>query len=160
MYKTSFSSQVTDWSKIEIIAGAHDILNKEGTEQTFYVVNARLYEEYYALSIKPYYLNDIAVLTLDREPIINENVKFAPLATSIKWNKEAGLTPTVAGWGSIFNGGFSVTVLNEVNVTIKHIDECAKRYELRNPQDSYICTVLSPKDSCTVSLLVRFKLDF
>ena len=129
-------------------------MNKKGTEQTFYAVNARLYEEYYANAIKPYYLDDIAVLTLDREPEINENVKFAPLATSIKWNNEAGLTPTVAGWGSTFNRGQYSPVLNEVNVTIKPIDECAERYKLRNPQDSYICTELSTKDSCTVSLLV------
>ena len=153
-------SEYVDWSEIEIVAGAHDFLNKKGTEQTFYAVNARLYEEYYANSIRPYYLNDIAVLTLDREPIINENVKFAPLATSIKWNKEAGLTPTVAGWGSTSNFGGYTPVLNEVNVTIKPIDECAERYKLRNPQDSYICTELSTKDSCTVSLLVRHELDF
>ena len=59
----------------------------------------------------------------------------------------------MAGWGSTFNRGQYSPVLNEVNVTIKHIDECAKRYELRNPQDSYICTELSTKDSCTVCLL-------
>ena len=135
-------------------------MNKKGTEQTFYAVNARLYEEYYANSFTPKFLNDIAVLTLDREPIINENVKFAPLATSIKWNNEAGLTPTVAGWGSTSNFGGYTPVLNEVNVTIKPINECAKRYEERNPQDSYICTELSTKDSCTVSLLVRHGLDF
>jgi len=141
---------INDWKDMEILLGAHDVSKDENSRQSFNIVKAKRHESYITESPRPPFLNDIAILTLDRTPIINEFVSYAPLSKSTKWNEDVGLKATVVGWGLTKNVQNSASnVLLETQVTIKSAQECKDDfYTERSPKDSFICTKLSREDSC------------
>ena len=149
----TFFSKFLDWKDMEILLGAHDVSKDENSRQSFNIVKAKRHESYITEKPRPPFLNDIAILTLDRTPIINEFVSYAPLSKSTKWNEDVGLKATVVGWGLTKNVKNSASnVLLETQVTIKSAQECKDDfYTERSPKDSFICTKLSREDSCQVS---------
>ena len=144
---------------MEVFLGAHNLTKEEDSRQSFDVVNSVIYESYNTEAPNPAYLHDIAILTLDRTPILNKFVSYAPLSTSTDWNEKNGTKATVIGWGLTSNNKFSSSdVLLETNVTIKSAQDCIdKRYRYRAPKESFICTKIAVEDSCEVSFRLSTK---
>jgi len=124
-----------------VIAGEHDLLVNEGTEQTREVeliINHPLYQ------VGNEKMNDISLWKLATPLVFNEYVQPANLA-------EPGFVPEpnvdVAGWGSLEYLGAYPTVLMTVNVPVAEVSYCSQVYLHWGP--GMVCAGTGGKDSCS-----------
>eukprot|EP00096_Caligus_rogercresseyi_P010124 TRINITY_DN357_c0_g1_i1.p1 TRINITY_DN357_c0_g1~~TRINITY_DN357_c0_g1_i1.p1 ORF type:complete len:495 (-),score=78.68 TRINITY_DN357_c0_g1_i1:341-1708(-) len=95
--------------------------------------------------------NDVAILTL-REPVYySDAIQPICLATdnSVKYE---GDTVTVAGWGTIREGGRQARVIQKVDVSVWRNSVCAASYGSRAPggiEPHMLCASRQGKDSCS-----------
>ncbi|CAH0717935.1 unnamed protein product, partial [Brenthis ino] len=94
---------------------------------------------------------DIAILKMEEDIIFNEYV--SPVCLPIKFIKKdfAGDNVTVIGWGTIFFGGPTSDVLQEVTLDV--ISQRSCRVNRPNITSRQICTFTPSKDSCQVDIL-------
>lgn len=110
-------------SQIRVRLGEYDFENEGETEASTYdLASMKMHEQYDPQTFE----NDIAVLTLDRNVIFSKSVQAACLPDSDF--DYTGTRGTVTGWGTIYFGGPSSNILQEVTIPIWTNSECATNY--------------------------------
>jgi len=95
-----------DSNTVKIVAGEHNLMVNEGTEQSIYVKNYFMHPQFSSYTFN----NDIALLELEDDLIFNEYVQPAclPKLANEKEDYEAGSEVTISGWGSTIGHEISV----------------------------------------------------
>ena len=110
-------------SQIRVRLGEYDFENEGETESSTYdLASMKMHEQYDPQTFE----NDIAILTLDRNVIFSKSVQAACLPDSDF--DYTGTRGTVTGWGTIYFGGPSSNILQEVTIPIWTNSECATNY--------------------------------
>jgi len=130
-----------DPSQVVIVAGEHNKVIDEGTEQTVEVSKLVPNENYGA----PHQLeNDIALWHLATNLTFNEAVQAVPLPEP----KQIAEGPcTVTGWGTLSAGGHTPDVLMKVDVPLVSEAKCKIEYPF-SIVESMLCAGEPGKDSC------------
>lgn len=109
---------------ITVTLGAHDISQKEATQQKIRVRSYYPHPQYNGFTL----LNDILLLKLRKNAVLNENVTVINLPKSSD-DVSDGTNCLLTGWGSVTpNGARMAKVLQEVNVTILDWNKCKQIY--------------------------------
>merc|ERR1711942_206242 len=127
--------------EVIIVAGEHNKVVDEGTEQTRDVTKLLVHESY---GTPKSYQNDIALWSLAEPLEINDVVAPVPLPESMQ---ESTSTCTVTGWGTLSSGGTTPDVLMKVDVPVVSDSTCKLEYPF-SIADSMICAGERGKDSC------------
>ena len=96
--------------------------------------------------------NDVAILTLEDDVQYNSNIQPICLAQGRK--KYVGNTVTVAGWGTLREGGSQPASLMKVDVKVWENSRCKESYGSSAPggiTSHMLCASESDRDSCSVS---------
>merc|ERR1711970_1314333 len=94
--------------------------------------------------------NDVAILTLEDDVQYNSNIQPICLAQGHK--KYVGNTVTVAGWGTLREGGSQPASLMKVDVKVWENSRCKESYGSSAPggiTSHMLCASESDKDSCS-----------
>ena len=104
--------------------GEYDFENEGETESSTYdLASMKMHENYNPKTFE----NDIAVLTLNRNVVLSKSVQPACLPSSSTFDY-TGTRGTVTGWGTIYFGGPSSNILQEVTIPIWRNSDCATNY--------------------------------
>ncbi|XP_064084517.1 clotting factor G beta subunit-like [Macrobrachium nipponense] len=110
-------------NEIFVRLGEYDFSNTgDNRPSDFNVAEVRMHERYNSNTQE----NDIALVRLDRVVAFNEFIK--PVCLPPEGRSFAGLNGFVTGWGTIFSGGPTSNVLQEVVVPVWQQDECTTAY--------------------------------
>ncbi|XP_053667369.1 uncharacterized protein LOC128716907 [Anopheles marshallii] len=117
-----------------------------------YVQRWLVHERYDAKTIH----NDIALVLLQKTVTITEAIRpiCLPLDTKQRTKDITYYAPFIAGWGAVSFNGPSATKLQEAQVVVLPVDQCAFNYKLYFPGQIFDDTVLCAgfpqggKDSC------------
>ena len=121
----------------------------ETDEQTFNLAWMKMHENYDPKTFE----NDIALLKLDKPARFSNSVQPACLPPSS--SEYTGVRATVTGWGTIYFGGPTSNILQEVDVGIWKNADCANNYKRlnRDVKDTMLCAGDdNGKDACQVSV--------
>jgi len=132
-------------SDIQVKLGEYDFTEAGETEdQTFNVLWMKNHENYNDES----YEHDIAMIKLDRPAITSNSVW--PICLPPPTEKFTNRRAFVIGWGTIYFGGPTSSILQEVNVRVWEPKDCKKNYATlgRNVLDTMLCAGETNKDSC------------
>uniref|UniRef100_A0A8C0WE88 Peptidase S1 domain-containing protein n=1 Tax=Castor canadensis TaxID=51338 RepID=A0A8C0WE88_CASCN len=124
-------------SKINVTLGAHDIKQKENTQQVIPVVKAIPHQNY---NIKTK-VNNIMLMKLKYKAQLNAYVNTIALPNSQDW-VIPGQVCSVAGWGKLSNG--NLETLQEVNLKVQNEQKCRNIFP--NYNKSIQLCVGNPKD--------------
>jgi len=131
--------------QISIKLGEYDF-DKEGEtgDVTYRLTKMTPHENYNSRT----YDNDIALLTLDRPVKFTRSVY--PICLPPRSKLFSNTRAFVIGWGTIYFGGPTSNLLQEVNVRIWGNDQCAKNYARlnRNVSSSMLCAGEERRDAC------------
>ncbi|XP_043909708.1 mast cell protease 1A-like [Protopterus annectens] len=119
---------------ITVVLGAHNVAQREASQQTFGVQKVYVHPGYNHGTESP---NDIMLLKLDKKATLNKYVEIIKLPFSSS-NAEPGQVCNVAGWGMTGDTTFPDT-LYEVNVTIVSRHYCLKYFDEKIIKGSMIC---------------------
>ncbi|XP_032745774.1 coagulation factor IX isoform X2 [Rattus rattus] len=111
--------------KIEVVAGEHNIDEKEDTEQRRNVIRTIPHHQYNATINK--YSHDIALLELDKPLILNSYV--TPICVANKEYTNIFLkfgSGYVSGWGKVFNKGRQASILQYLRVPLVDRATCLR----------------------------------
>nr|XP_045620801.1 serine protease 44-like [Procambarus clarkii] len=134
-----------DIANLRVRVGAHNIHLAERTAQEFKVSRVVRHKDYDSRKL----LNDVAMMTLDRPAVFNDVVR--PVCLDRSGNDYVDEFVTVAGWGSMFEGGPQPATLYEVKLKVTSNAECRSTYGAAAPGgivDSYLCAGATGFDSC------------
>jgi secreted trypsin-like serine protease len=95
--------------------------------------------------------NDVAILTLDEDVNMNDNIQNICLASNTG-NKFEEQTVTVAGWGTLAEGGSQPDSLMKVDVKVWDNERCRRSYGSSAPggiTEHMLCASEYKKDSCS-----------
>jgi len=95
--------------------------------------------------------NDVAILTLDEDVQMNQNIQNICLASNSGENYK-GQEVTVAGWGTLSEGGSQPASLMKVDVRVWGNDRCKRSYGSSAPggiTNHMLCASEYNKDSCS-----------
>ncbi|XP_064092189.1 transmembrane protease serine 9-like [Macrobrachium nipponense] len=137
-------SQV-DIQNLRVRLGAHNIRQQERSVQEYRVSRVVRHKDYDSRRL----YNDVAMLTLDKE--VRYSSKVRPVCLDRSSNTYEGDMVTVAGWGSMYEGGPQPSTLFNVNLRVWSNDECRTKYGGAAPGgivQSYLCAGQDGKDSC------------
>ncbi|KAM4832619.1 duodenase-1-like [Urocitellus parryii] len=125
-------------SSINVTLGAHNIKEKERTQQIIPVKKAFPHPDY-----NSNYSSDIMLLQLEKKAKLNAEVSLLKLPSE---NSQVipGMVCTVAGWGRI-GQNISTTKLHEVQLEIQNDEECLSRFKRPHDSTTQIC-VGNPKE--------------
>jgi secreted trypsin-like serine protease len=100
--------------------------------------------------------NDIALIRLDRKVQFSQSVY--PICLPPKGTDFTDTRAFVVGWGTIYFGGPTSSVLQEVNVRVWDNKQCAKNYGRLNRKvsDNMLCAGDRGKDACQVFVNCSF----
>ena len=111
-------------NQIRVRLGEYDFETEGETEaQTFNLQSMKMHEQYNPQTFE----NDIAILKLDRNAVFSKSVQPACLPVQPNFDY-TNTRATVTGWGTIYFGGPSSNILQEVSIPIWRNSECAKNY--------------------------------
>jgi len=94
--------------------------------------------------------NDVAILTLEDDVRYNDNIQ--PICLAKGHMKYVGNTVTVAGWGTLREGGSQPPSLMKVDVKVWTNDRCKKSYGSSAPggiTKHMLCASENQRDSCS-----------
>ncbi|XP_071539048.1 uncharacterized protein [Panulirus ornatus] len=134
-----------DIQNLRVRLGAHNLRTTERTAQEFKVSRVVRHKDYDSKKL----YNDVAMLTLDRDVDFTQEAR--PVCLDSSGRKYVGQEVTVAGWGSMFEGGPQPSTLYKVKLTVVSNEDCRKKYGLAAPGgiiSSYLCAGTDGKDSC------------
>ncbi|XP_066971123.1 serine proteinase stubble-like isoform X2 [Macrobrachium rosenbergii] len=137
-------SQV-DIQNLRVRLGAHNIRQQERTVQEYKVARVVRHKDYDSRRL----YNDVAMLTL--ETAVRYNSKVRPVCLDSSSNTYEGDMVTVAGWGSMYEGGPQPSTLYNVKLRVWSNEECRVKYGGAAPGgivSSYLCAGQDGKDSC------------
>ena len=136
--------------QIRVRLGEYDFNSVgETDEQTFNLAWMKMHENYDPKTFE----NDIALLKLDKPARFSNSVQPACLPPSS--SEYTGVRATVTGWGTIYFGGPTSNILQEVDVGIWKNADCANNYKRlnRDVKDTMLCAGDdNGKDACQVSV--------
>jgi len=95
--------------------------------------------------------NDVAILTLDEEVVMNNNIQNICLASN-KGTSFQDHTVTVAGWGTLSEGGAQPDRLMKVDVKVWDNERCRRSYGSSAPggiTKHMLCASETNRDSCS-----------
>ena len=103
--------------------------------------------------------NDVAILTLESDVDLrsNPNIKSICLASDNRENFQDQHV-TVAGWGTLAEGGSQPANLMRVDVKVWSNERCRRSYGSSAPggiTKHMLCASDNDKDSCSVSRMVK-----
>uniref|UniRef100_A0A4Y0BPW2 Peptidase S1 domain-containing protein n=1 Tax=Anopheles funestus TaxID=62324 RepID=A0A4Y0BPW2_ANOFN len=134
--------------------GEHDITSDQDGANPIdvYIQRWLVHERYDEKTIH----NDIALVLLQKTVIISETIRpiCLPLDTKQRTKDITYYAPFIAGWGAVSFNGPSATKLQEAQVVVLPVDQCAFNYKLYFPGQIFDDTVLCAgfpqggKDSC------------
>lgn len=108
------------------------------------------------------FLNDIALIKLNRKVDFNERIKCICLPTENDKHKSdfSGLLATVLGWGSLKYGGIGTNQLQEVTLPIWKNEQCDQRF-IQKINKKFLCAgyLAGMKDACQVNLIYKLNLS-
>ncbi|XP_055990151.1 granzyme B-like [Sorex fumeus] len=121
-------------SMINVTLGAHNILQKEESQQVIPVGKAIPHPNY----DKKYYSNDIMLLKLKSNAKITKDVK--PLKLPQSRNKlRPGEMCSAAGWGKMWPNGMFAEKLQEVELEVQADKECESTFKRYYKPDTQLC---------------------
>ncbi|KAF2352220.1 Serine proteases trypsin domain [Trinorchestia longiramus] len=135
-----------DLSRLRIVLGAHNIQRTEATTQTFTAKKVVRHKDYDPVRL----MNDIAMITLNKPATLTQHVQ--PICLNSDPTSLVQEVGTVAGWGSLFEGGPQQGSLWEVQLVIWDNNSCRAKYGPAAPGGivpSYLCAGRGGKDSCS-----------
>uniref|UniRef100_A0A182JK15 Uncharacterized protein n=2 Tax=Anopheles atroparvus TaxID=41427 RepID=A0A182JK15_ANOAO len=134
--------------------GEHDLTSdQDGANPVdIYIQRWLVHERYDATIIR----NDIALLWLQRSVAIDETIRpiCLPLETRQRTKDLTYYAPFIAGWGAVSFNGPTASKLQEAQVVVLPVDQCAFNYKLYFPNQVFDDTVMCAgfpqggKDSC------------
>merc|ERR1712098_944210 len=122
-------------SEVMVVAGEHNKVVDDGTEQTADVAQLIVHENY---GVGHAYENDIALWLLSTPFEMNDAVQGVTLP---QFQQESVGSCNVSGWGTLTAGGYTPDVLMVVSVPIVGEGTC-------QIDESMICAGETGKDSC------------
>ncbi|XP_042221600.1 transmembrane protease serine 9-like [Homarus americanus] len=134
-----------DIQNLKVMIGAHNIRAVERSVQEFKVTRVVRHKDYDSKKL----YNDVAMLTLNKPAEYNNKVRPVCLDRSSK--RYEGEEVTVAGWGSMYEGGPQPSTLFRVRLKVVSNNDCRAKYGRSAPGgivDSYLCAGTFGKDSC------------
>ena len=134
-----------DKSAITIRLGEYSFDQQgESPHKDFQVSNIKMHEQYDTST----YINDIAILTLDRTTDFSDSIW--PICLPPRNDLFTGDIATVIGWGTIYFGGPTSPVLQEVSIPVWENAECNAAYPNNEVFDKNLCAGdrQGGKDSC------------
>ncbi|XP_068211452.1 serine proteinase stubble-like [Palaemon carinicauda] len=141
-------SQV-DIQNLRVRLGAHNIRQQERTTQEYKVARVVRHKDYDSRRL----YNDVAMLTLEKPVTFNSKVR--PVCLDRSSSTYEGDRVTVAGWGSMYEGGPQPSTLYKVQLRVWSNEECRIKYGGAAPGgivSSYLCAGQDGKDSCQEDL--------
>jgi len=140
-------------SRLEIVAGAHDLDNSRATGQQKSKVTGKYSVKYHPAYDSQSTRNDIAIIKLDTPINFTSTIQPAclPQAEEIVADNADAI---VAGWGLTREGGADTSnVLMQVGVPVINSNECAKMYKAARitiESDAMMCAGYKQggKDAC------------
>ncbi|XP_019490439.1 PREDICTED: mast cell protease 3-like [Hipposideros armiger] len=114
-------------SSITVTLGAHNIKQKEETQQKILVKKAIIHPDYNY----PQCANDIMLLQLEKKAKLNANVRLISLPTMTDQVKP-GMVCNVSGWGRLGVNTTGNGKLHEVELEIQSNNVCSSRYKHYN----------------------------
>ncbi|ETN61854.1 hypothetical protein AND_006474 [Anopheles darlingi] len=117
-----------------------------------YIQRSVIHERYNEKTIQ----NDIALLLLQRSITVSDAIRpiCLPLDSRQRTKDLTYYAPFIAGWGAIAHNGPTATKLQEAQVVVLPVDQCAFNYKLYFPNQIFDETVVCAgfpqggKDSC------------
>jgi len=94
--------------------------------------------------------NDIAILTLAESVKYTDNIQ--PICLAVGQNQYVGSRVTVAGWGTLSEGGSQPATLMKVDVEVWNNERCDRSYGSSAPggiMKHMLCASLPFQDSCS-----------
>ena len=135
-------------NQIRVRLGEYDFNSVgETDEQTYNLAWMKMHENYNPKTFE----NDIAILKLNQPVRFSNSVKAACLPVGD--SDYNGVRATVTGWGTIYFGGPTSQILQEVDVGIWRNSDCANNYGKlnRDVKDTMLCAGDDGgKDACQV----------
>ncbi|XP_063260104.1 cathepsin G-like [Prinia subflava] len=119
--------------KITVILGAHNINDREQSQQRVLAKDWVIHENYSPVDFK----NDIMLVKLDTEAKINKYVRLISIP-SHKESVRTGAACKVAGWGLISVTRMKTDVLREVELKVQNEAICQHQFQ-NYQQQSMIC---------------------
>ncbi|RDD36299.1 Trypsin-1 [Trichoplax sp. H2] len=132
----------TQANKVTVIAGEHDIVASDGTEQSVLASKLIEHPSYSSRTLD----NDFSIIRLSNSFTYNANVKAVPL----QMQDDIGVSKVTAiGWGALSEGGSSPRILQDVTVTVVSNSDCNAAYS-GGITDNMLCAgePSGGKDSC------------
>ncbi|CAD5122437.1 DgyrCDS10861 [Dimorphilus gyrociliatus] len=109
----------TDLSKYKVILGEHRRKTKDNTEQEFSVEKIIIHPDFKSYT----YLNDIALIKLNKRAILNEKVRKICLPDAELTHAECYVT----GWGLTKKSG-DINKLQQLQISIVNVAKCSTAY--------------------------------
>jgi len=128
-------------SEVMVVAGEHNKVVDDGTEQTADVEQLIVHENY---GVGHAYENDIALWLLSTPFELNDVVQGVTLP---QFQQESSGSCNVSGWGTLHAGGAVPDVLMVVSVPVVGEGTCKLEYPFQIAE-SMICAGETGKDSC------------
>ncbi|CAB3984832.1 MAM and LDL-receptor class A domain-containing 1-like isoform X1, partial [Paramuricea clavata] len=124
----------TDWNRVTIRVGEHDMRVKEGHEQDISIARN-------GITVHPQYNSrttdyDIAVIRLSRSVQFTQRIKPVCFNRGIDFT---GQRCYITRWGRLQSGGSTPKVLQEAQVPIVTPQECKKAYGSSRITDKMLC---------------------
>ncbi|XP_028396414.1 MAM and LDL-receptor class A domain-containing protein 2-like [Dendronephthya gigantea] len=115
--------KATDWSRVKIRLGEHDMRQTEGHEQDISIARN-------GITVHPRYNSrrtdyDIAVIKLSTPVKYTQRIKPVCINSGVDFT---GQRCYISGWGRLSSGGSTPKVLQEAQVPIVTVQECKKSY--------------------------------
>ena len=101
----------------------------------------------------PLQWNDVAILTLEDDVKYNDHIQ--PICLAEGSQKYVDNRVTVAGWGTLREGGSQPSNLMKVDVKVWRNQDCKSSYGSSAPggiTNHMLCASLPTQDSCSVSV--------
>ncbi|XP_045101819.1 transmembrane protease serine 9-like [Portunus trituberculatus] len=134
-----------DIQNLRVRLGAHNLLAVERSVQEMKVSRVVRHKDYDSRRL----YNDVAMLTLST-PVEYTN-EIRPVCLDNTGKTYDGEDVTVAGWGSMHEGGPQPSTLHKATLRVVSLSDCKKKYGPAAPGGivpTYLCAGTDGKDSC------------
>ncbi|XP_076029995.1 uncharacterized protein LOC143018498 [Oratosquilla oratoria] len=134
-----------DVQRLNVLLGAHNLRNRGAHTKSLRVKRVVRHKDYDSVRL----YNDVAILTLEK-PV--EYTRYIRPICLNSGGDFVGQYATVAGWGSIYEGGPQPGDLMEVRLRVWSNEDCRQKYGSAAPGGivpSYLCAGQGGKDSCS-----------
>ncbi|KAK8377043.1 hypothetical protein O3P69_013589 [Scylla paramamosain] len=134
-----------DIQNLRVRLGAHNLLAVERSVQEMKVSRVVRHKDYDSQRL----YNDVAMLTLSQP--VDYTSEIRPVCLDSTGKTYDGEDVTVAGWGSMHEGGPQPSTLHKANLRVVSLNDCKKKYGPAAPGGivpTYLCAGTDGKDSC------------